>query len=488
MENILKKIIANIIQHKEVLSFLLTLLLILPLFAYFESVTSILSWFLSFGLLFSIKKVYSKIIIDVNYFWNILFISFVVLSIFGLIHAYDSYQNFGELFGSRHDDSDFFYTIVDTINNNNPDTEKWVFEYLFAGIGLVIGSIHFYRDLQLLDLLPFSWALAALSIALSAEVVKNIIHKSPPYWLIFITLLGNYVFVKNSVLFYRESLLLCFAFSGWLLFLNRKTSYGFFWTIWAGLLRGANAMLNIFFFIISILTSKFRTRLLRRSYIILFLIFITMLSVIQPIVDQYAYVIYSWARPFDVASETEERIYGAGIDDIVEMRQYDAEDRDTGGQIASKAGGTIKFALDIIMYMFFPIAFHPVVYAARHGSVNITMYVNDAFFMFSFVEWLMVLCWIIVIPYLLYGLYKSLNQSNNTVLTSTTIVYIISVVIIAFFRGHTRHTMYFIMLNPVFVTYAYYLAKESSRSLRTIKFLKFGTVIAIIGYNFLKYL
>lgn len=487
MELFLEKISNHVVRNRVALSVFVFFVIVMPLFVYLEAATSLLSWILALAVVRFLGRVYQRFVSDRDYFTNILFLSYIGFSIFGLVMAFDNYQNFGEVFGSRHDDSDFFYTIVDIIHGRNADIEKWLFEYFFAGIGFVLSGIHYYRDLHLFDLIPFTWAFAALVVALSAEMVQIIAGKKAPYWIMFVTLLGNLVFVRNNVLFYRESMLLALAFSGWLFFLRRRTSGALLFTILAGFLRGANAMLSSFFFLLVHLQKSFRMRFLRKAYILFFLLLIVAYSTIKPTVDQYAFVVYSWARPFDVAAVTQERLYGSNMSDIIELRQYDAENRSTGGRIAARAGGFVKIGIDIIMYMFFPIAFHPLIVSARHGSVDQSFHIDDGFFVFNLFEWGMVLFWVLVIPYLLYGLYRAAKQSDNIYLTSSTILYISTVLVMAIFRGHTRHALYFIALNPIFVTYAYYYAKGDYSSKRSINLLKFVVLLVIIGYNIFKY-
>jgi len=211
MENLLHRIAEGIVRGRKTFVLYASVFLVFPLFLYLEAGQSFISWLIAYMMLLSCVKLINNIIDDKEYFKSVTIISFVILSLYGLIITYDNITNFGVPFGSRHDDSDFFYTIKGITEGSDVEIEVWFFEYTYSFIAIVIRSLQFLNDFKLFDLLPINWAFAALCVGLSSEIAYKISNQRLPYWLLFIVLLGNHVFVKTTVHLYRDGFMLFFA-------------------------------------------------------------------------------------------------------------------------------------------------------------------------------------------------------------------------------------------------------------------------------------
>lgn len=122
-------------------------------------------------------------------------------------------------------------------------------------------------------------------------------------------------------------------------------------------------------------------------------------------------------------------------------------------------------------------------FSSVYGKIT---FVESGFFVFETVKWFMVLCWVIVIPLLLIGMVKALK--GDTTHKNLALLYLVSLVLISSVSFQVRHTLQFIVLNPIFVNMGYDHIQRSYKAMQLNKFLRWLVLVIIVSYNFYRVL
>lgn len=450
------------------------------LFTYLGAVISIVSYCICFGLLNIGIKLLNKLFPRFSDFKTEIILAFLLLSLIGLVICFDNVNNFNEPFGSGHDDSDYFNTIAQLAGGQTADVEAFLFEYPMALYGFFINVLLPFRYFTLYDLLPVNWAIAALCVGLSGYLASLVVGKRIPRGLLLIALVGNYIFVHNTVQLFRECFIMFFALSAIISILQDQKVKAFIFFILTSLLRGANGILTVFFLGLQFLTHKLRNKYIYLCYIliVLFIVLFTARNM-----NQYGGLLRAISTSQSKFSNYYSSFEGMSSTEIIQKR-YENKFSGERGIIASYAystGGLAGNLSRVIYSLFYPIRYYSPNMNMEHSSVNKLIYINNGFFIYNIIRWVMVSSWIIIIPLLVLGFYFGLrgNSSQKNIL----ILYIVSLLAFTFISGHPRHNLFFHILNPVFVNIAFHRIIQKTQ-LRTVNHtFQMGVAFLLISYN-----
>ncbi len=110
-------------------------------------------------------------------------------------------------------------------------------------------------------------------------------------------------------------------------------------------------------------------------------------------------------------------------------------------------------------------------------------YTARGFFLYNIVKWVFVAAWVLVVPYLLMGVYVGLSQNKQVV--NIVCFYLLTVIAVSQISFQIRHTVAFVVLHPILVAIGYNAARERPGISR--RALAIATVFVIVAYNFYKF-
>jgi len=448
------------------------------------AITAIVSWLIMLLLIRIVIKLAGRGFVGFEDQSQIIYVSYFALTLLGLIICNDNVNNFGVPFSRGHDDSEFFYIITEIISGRPVEIESAIFVYPLAMYGWILELLMPFHSLELYDLLPLIWAAGSIVVGLSNYLGYTVYGKEMPRKLAFTVLVGNYIFISTTTVLYRDIYIVLFSLIALILYYRRQVGKSFIAIIITTIYRGANGLLLFFFLILSSLSNKIKYRLLFR--IIVLLIFLIFIFSIESINNRGA-LVKALSSTTDNFSGYYSTFSGMKYSEIVESR-YERKFNQTRGRMATeayKAGGPIGFSIRIIHSLFYPITYYSPYMDEEFSSVygNVS-YVRKGFFVFNIVKWVTVSCWMFIIPFLLIGWFRSLTHSEKT--KGFLILYFISLIGVTITSGNPRHTLSFIIFNPLFVNIGYNSMKSRHRLKNYYMVLVIFVSTSIIAYNAFK--
>jgi len=476
------KIEEHLKKYQKTYEYSLVSFLIIPLFIYLDSFRSIIPWFICYGLIGIISNILSKKIADLNNFKSIVKFSYIILSILGLIITVDNVNNFGLPYGDGHDDSEFFYNMKILAEGTSGRTEYGLYIFIGSLFARFTNFIFFFKDVSIIDLLPLNWVMAALCIGLSGQLAYTVLSRKLPNSLLFLTLIGNFVFVDSTVRLYRDVFMLFFVLLSMILILKKKYIKGLFSTMLAGIIRGADGLLTLFFLGLHSITSKVNKKHVNKIYIII----IISLLVFSLNINQRGSIFIALCSRSAESTKYYQVFEGFSISDIAKLRMDKIYNRERGfmASLSQQYGGIIGFFIKLIIFLFFPITFYSPVMSMKFNTFYDSGYVLNGFFIFNIIKWLMVLCWIIIIPLFIIGFIKAIKGTITE--KNFVMLYLISLILIILISGQFRHTAFLVVLNPVFINIGFNAISKNHKYLKIFKILKISIFILIIFYNIFK--
>lgn len=445
------------------------IIIVVGLYTYLQELKAFTIWLLVLLLLYKVAPMLRINKLKNFEFKKVVTISYLVLSIMGLIIVFDNRHNFGVDFGYGADDSRFFTQIEGLANG---DSASYISLYVIV-FSIFFRIIHFFCDsVNLLDLLPINWALSAICIYFASHLVFLVTRKVIPVWLLGVCLLGNFTYVDSTVRLYRDGMLLCFLLMSFVFLINKKNVRFAMSSIIVTLLRGLNGMTLYLFLMCKILSDRFKKVHTFYLSVVFFSTIIIILSL--PISNILVNYMTDASRIF-----LYEKVF-ANYDfyERLKMRNEALSSVYKEGSVTSNlhsSGGMVGSIGKVLITPFYPMSIPSLwMDSDYHGVYGSVSYVRNGFFLFNAVRWLMVVCWIFVIPHLVIGIWVAMK--GNRLLNSFVLYYFIMVVIVALFSGQSRHTCGFSVLNPLLAAIGYYEVKSNPK----IRFWRNGLAIVVI--------
>jgi len=449
---------------------------------YLDAAHSLISYIFSFLLGIFIVYLLNKIIPGYKKYKSDVFYAYLILSLFGLIMSLDNVHNFLEPFAGGHDDSDFFDSITKLSSGDSSQVEVFLFEYPMAIYGAFLNTIFPYRDFTLFDLLPLNWMISALTVGLSGYLASVVSKNRIPTVLLLMTITGNFIYVDSTVHLYRDGFIMFFGLLSLILVFQKKYTRSLVFIILTGILRGANGILSLFFLIMHRLTLNIKSK---KKYFITILsgLFFMIYSLVM--LNEYGGLIRAISSNVDSFDRYSNSFSSLSISEIL-VRRYEKKIVGSTGtvkQYSDAEGVSLSAAVARVGYgLFYPIRYNPIIMDSSHNSVNKTTFIRDGVFVFNIIGWFMVSIWIIIIPLLLYGLFRavlgSIEQRNMVVL------YVVSLLMITFISMQTRHALFYITLTPIFINIAYQHIKHERNKGLVLLIAQGVTALLLILYNF----
>lgn len=198
--------------------------------------------------------------------------------------------------------------------------------------------------------------------------------------------------------------------------------------------------------------------------------------------NQYGHIIRAAMSDVDTIETYSSAFKGYTFVELVQMRYENkySGDRGTMSRIAYKLGGVFGLLIRIIYFFLFPIRFYSLYMAEMQRTVWGMAFVQNGFFIFNFFKWLMILCWVFVLPLTALGILKSVK--GNFEQKNALILYIMSILGVAIVSLHNRHSLSFVILTPIFVNIGYNYVKEKELKILP-RIMQASVLLALLSYN-----
>ena len=443
------------------------------------SVGSSLAWL---GLLAGLSLVFRRDPREVR----IVQLAFVLTSLVGLIIVFDNLGNFHTPFSQGHDDSEYFYNILARLKGDSYYFESYAFQYLHVGYGYIVSVLTFRAPggLTLFDVLPLNWAVVSVCAVYLDRIIHRVTGSIPPLWVLLVPILGNNNFMGNVSRFYRDTYVVLFIALIVDLTLRRRYAFAFGATAGLALFRGGNALLAFLFLAVAFLINEGRLARVKRNYaLILGILAIAYFGGLR----ERGNVIYALStRVAGDAAKYIRAFEGENYEVIIQRRILNKA-RNSGNEQRQRiveGGGLAGAAYKAGYSLFFPITFHGPYMAQETSAMDAgSTYTARGFFLYNIVKWVFVAAWVLVVPYLLMGVYVGLSQNKQVV--NIVCFYLLTVIAVSQISFQIRHTVAFVVLHPILVAIGYNAAREGQGTGR--RSLVIATVFVIVGYNFYKF-
>ena len=458
---------------------ILIILLELCLFVYLRAWFSIIPWMICLvaGHFIGLSIERKKLITRGGY--DILITSYLLISLMGLLICLDNQNNFGTFLGCGGDDTRFFGKILMLIKGT-PEEETGFYEYVLATFGWGMNLLKL-GDLQLTDLLPLNWLLAAFCAMVCYQLAFELMCKRCPFFIILTSLLFNFTFTDSITRLYRDVLMLFFSLLFLLFLINDKRIKMLVSLVPLMLIRMANGFLLLLF--VGLLILKKRVKRVMVFYALTgvlggFFVAVINYSNINLLNYTSSYVNFArYNRVFKNYSTKE----------MLELRNKSIAGSVPESSLKNVAyieGGIKGKIVKIIYALFYPLTFNsPSTELQVSATISNSGYVKG-FYLYLILQWLFILSWIAVLPYLFLGLYKAMFGSNLQV--TIFVFYIIVTLLVSLISGQQRHGCILVVLNPILANIGFHYSRSNRQMIFNHKLLTVAVIIGITGWNLAK--
>ena len=413
-------------------------------------------------------------------------VSFVFISLVGMIIIRDNLANFQTPFSGGHDDSEFFYAIIARLEGNPSFFEVSAFQYFNLAYGYVVSILTFRdpADLALYDILPLGWAAVAVCAVHLDRIIHHVTGRTAPLWVVLVPILANHNFVGNVSRFYRDVYVVLFIVLIVDLALSRRHLLALGATAGLALLRGGNALIMLLFLATAYRINEGRLFHVKRHYA---LILGTLAVVYFGGLRERGNVIYAMTSRVANAGAYINTFRGENYEEIIQRRILNKA-RNSGNLQRWRiieGGGLMGAGYKAAYSVFFPITFYGPYMAQGefHAPDASSTYTARGFFLYNVVKWLYVVAWVLVVPYLVIGVYAGLSQNKH--LVNIICIYLLTVLALSQISFQIRHTVAFVVLHPILVAIGYDATKGRLVVVRQV--LALTMAVVIVGYNMYKF-
>lgn len=442
-----------------------------------DSAGSLISWAVAFMMLLLICQMPERLIGSRGRFTAIIIISYLLISLAGLVEVGDNLRNFGTPFGKHADDSRFYEQTLSLLSAEIPATPIGFYERVLAFWGAG-PTLVFAITPRLLDFLPLNWALGAVVVGLADILCMTAIAKRPPVWLLGACLLGNYKFLDTAIHLYRDVLLLVFFLGSMIAFMRWRPLLALFLAVPVLLLRGASFLILALFCGLFVLRGRFPHR---SSFYAVCAAFSLLVIVVMPIAGNLIFrygssstnvggnvglPTWSFSENLDFRANT--------------IANYAAE----GSTLSATLTGTDPASLLIrpAVYAFFPIRLWPLNMDFGSGATEAKMeYSHGGLYLYHVIMWVTVVSWIFIIPLIIIGLFVAMRGAATA--NVFFVFFILCVLSVSFISLQMRHGMAFVVITPVIVMLGLQMYCEHYAARRAIMGLGALVTLILLAYN-----
>jgi hypothetical protein len=438
------------------------------------SPASLVSWVLLYGVLIALHR-------EDRRRRDLALLAYTLATLAGLLIIRDNLANFHTPFSGGHDDSEYFLNIVAWVSGRGYFLESILFQGLNAAYGFLISLVTFRStlELSLLDLLPLNFFAVGLCVVYIDKIIDIVTGSKAPVWLVLLPVLANNNFIGNATRFYRDVYVGLLIVLTIYLALRHKYVRALLVTFLLGLFRGGNGLLMLFFvFITFVMDSTDEPMKVRKIY------GWALVAIVVAFgfgLNDRGNVIVAAASDITSFERRVSAFQGMTYSELVTRRMLKKAER--GGNTvriaAMEEGGVQAFAYKSVYSLLFPIELHGPRMAAEfnslYGDVDHT---DDGFFLYNVAQWFMTLTWILLLPYLLIGVWIGYRKNNLTV--NIVSFYLLSFMLISQLSFQIRHTLGFVVLHPIIMAIGY---RDETISPQRRRLIAAGVAFVILGYN-----
>ena len=413
-------------------------------------------------------------------------LAFTLTSLAGLIIIFDNVGNFGTPFSRGHDDSEYFYNILARLQGYSYNFESYGFQYLNVGYGYIVSLLTFRAPstLTLFDVLPLNWAAVGICAVYVDRIVTRVIGRQAPLWVVLVPILGNHNFMGSVSRFYRDTYVVLLVALIVHLTLGRRYSLALGVTAALTLIRGGNGILAVVFLAVAFVINECRVSGVKRHYaLVLGILAIAYFGGLR----ERGNLLYAVSSRVAGDAGKYVRAFKGEDYDVIIQRRLVNKARKSGNRQRERFvedGGIAGAAYKAGYSLFFPITFYGPNMVQESNALDAgSTYAIRGFFLYNVVKWVYVLAWILVVPNLVLGVYIGLSQNKQVV--NLVCFYLLTVVAVSQISFQVRHTVAFVVLQPILVAIGYNGAKGRLATGR--RALALVTVFVIVGYNFYKF-
>jgi hypothetical protein len=364
--------------------------------------------------------------------------AYQILAFTGLVIMQDSLREIGNPFSFRGDDLLYFSNAVEVAHGVIP--EQFTPFDLITALAVMVNQVLGIES-ELGVVLPMSWMISAVCVALAAQFATQILSEPVPPWIVLVPTLGNVTFLETGAELFRDGFV-CLLF---LLMLAAAIHRRVVWILVFFLIclfvRGGAAYLGLagagLLYVHRYLHS-------RREAVLL----LCLLAALSPLVMASS-MLLAYIQPWRTETQTE------SFGELLSHRESLVSEHDVTEGSATRSVvemGWKGYVLRPFVYLFAPIRVRSLtgnVLVVNGGSItweSVTRY-------FLIFWTLTVVLWVIVAPRLMLGIVKGL-QSTNILWFLVTCIFLLTLLAISFVSFQDRHKMMFIALFPILLSFA----------------------------------
>lgn len=400
--------------------------------------------------------------------------SYLLLSIIGLITVTVNNYNYGSNFSPYLDDQLYFDNITRIVEDhiNRPAT---LYEY-FMSVWYFIFS-RFSNSIDILDLLPINWAIGALVISLSYQLVFDVTQRTCPFWLFIAATIGNVMISNTVVNLYRDGLVLFLSLISILITIRKKYIIAFLILVVCGFVRAGNSFIGLSFIALSILT---KIEFFHKRRVAIFMVLLILLFSILAL-DKIVYL-GKYGRSF--LGSNEQRTLSETIKNRSTWLSDPTPEAESNLTVKLFNMGIIGWPLMPFASLFAPIRIQPLFIESKAVVFNHSSVSYSGINWQSITSGITILLWVLVGPHILKGLFYA---SRGTAIERNIFAYfILALLAVTFVSFVDRHRAAFIIIYPVFITISYYYSLEYN-SLKNTRIIRFIFLILVIFFNIFFY-
>jgi len=412
---------------------------------------------------------------------RLLITSYLFVSLVGMLDVSDNMRHYGTMFGGGADDSEYFFNTRTILQDGVIPTAAGLYEAVLAVWGFLPNLI-WKETTSAFEYLPLNWALAAVIVGLCGELCFVVVKGRPPFWLLALTLLGNYKFTDAVIHLYRDGLLLVFFLLALISVLRSQNLRSIIYSLPVLVLRGANFALYLFVFLLSLTLGNSRTRM--RFYAKT----ACLLAVVVPLLPIVGFQAMKYGSRLMLRGFEADNITSS-FGQEMELRQLvlaqvdrNTVQNNTTFTAMMASNSPAAMVLRPITFELIPIRFWPLEMGGESGSrFAATPSSDDRITLRNVYLWLCIGCWAVVVPLLIVGLAAAALGSRK--LNILLIYYLVGLSAVSFISFEGRHTAAFIIIHPLLAMLGY----KACRDQLFVRIAAIGigaiTVAGIVAYN-----
>ena len=457
---------------KQRLFNLILIALIYTLYQYLGE-TSSFPFFIFAGI---ILYVLSKALGNFNVFQDTIvanaWISYLVLSLIGLILIVNYRFLYGMDFGPYRDDSFYFDQILRMLNKEATLKVPSLFEYTML-IWYKAASV-LKTSPKIIDVIPIVWAIGGLVCALGVSIAKRVSQSDYPTWILLLSLLGNSILTDSVGNFYRDGLMLLFYLLVISFALSRRYVAALIFVFLCGFVRMADGGMALFSLILLYSVQNSHSVRYRFRVLAVGVMLITTIMVIDNYANLGSYMRYyrtdsAKTSLLDQAMDRSQTFLGSKVG---------TGSQDTVVKLFSL--GPVGFVLMPVATIFAPFRFTPFyqnIRAIIEGYNSIPVFGPYPRAIWSYIT---IILWIFLGPKLVNGLLVAYR--GGSLQLAILQLFALGVFGASYISYQPRHRLIFIVLFPVFIALSgetKYLIRHQGKLLTGIFIL--GIIAANIG-------